>query len=526
MPLHPALIAGVSVLAGAVHGFAFGATYPAALQLLGFTILAAIVFWLRSRRRWGTLFLCIAGFWLASSAIGLRWMADAMVSEHVLGIALGGLTYVILTAGLCWLSVLCLWITAVLSAPLRSDALCCALFSSALLCGEALREFLLPSFPWLSVGYAHIDSPFAWLLPLIGVQGVDWVVQFAVFLIGALGVSIAATRSPRTLTLTCVALVAIGLGVSSRLVPTLTRDAGSLRVAVMQTAVSTKEKFRASLLARHLTEIGDFAQKHDAQLILTPETAVPTTLRALTPAQEQFLERIVSPSRALLLGAFAEDSRGDVFNSAVMLQQVAAAPTGVQRTTYIKQHLAPIGEYAPPGFRWIADLLNLPMSNLRSTADTPRNFQVFGVTIIPSVCQDLLYGGDLRTTSAAPRMLVNLSNVAFFSDSLARKQFLNIARARALEQQVPVLIAANFGPTAFIDADGVIERQLPPATPGALEADIRPRQGATPYARFGDAFVLLMFALTAVWTLGTWADGWLESRRPPKLSSASAAQKP
>jgi apolipoprotein N-acyltransferase len=495
-------IASLSVLAGAVHGFAFGATYPAALQLFGFTILAAVVFWLRSRRQWATLFLCIAGFWLASSAIGLRWMADAIISEHVLGIALGGLTYVILTVGLCWLSVLCLWMTAVLAAPIRSDALCCALFSSALPCGEALREFLLPSFPWLSIGYAHVDSPFAWLLPLIGVHGVAWVVQFAVFLVGALGVATVATRSARVLTFAFAAFVAVGLGMSSRWVPTLTRDAGSLRVAVMQTAISTKDKFRASLLARHLTEIGDFAQNHDAQLILAPETAVPTTLRALTPAQEQFLERSISPSRALLFGAFAEDSRGDVFNSAVILQHVAAAPRGIQRTVYIKQHLAPIGEYAPPGFGWIADLLDLPLSNLRSTEDTARNFQVFGVTIVPSVCQDLLYGGDLRTTSAAPRVLVNLSNVAFFSDSLARSQFLNIARTRALEQQVPVLIAANFGPTAFIDAGGAVARQLPPAIPGALEVVIHPRKGTTPYARFGDAFTFLVFGLTGVWTLG------------------------
>jgi apolipoprotein N-acyltransferase len=518
-PLRQGLVAAISVLAGAVHGFAFGATHPAALQLFGLTSLAAIVFWLRSWRRWGSLFLCIAGFWLASYAIGLRWMAAALVSEHVLGIALGGLTYGLLTVALCWLSVLCLWMTAVLSAPIRSEALCCALFSSALVVGEALREFLLPSFPWLSVGYAHIDSPFAWLLPLIGIQGVDWIVQFAAFLIGALGVSAIATRSPRALTLACAAAVAIGVGMSSRLVPTLTHDAGSLRVAVMQTAISTKDKFRASLLARHLTEIGDFAQNHDAQLILTPETAVPTTLRALTPVQEQFLERSVSPSRALLFGAFAEDSRGDVFNSAVMLQRAATTPAGIQRTVYIKRHLAPIGEYAPLGFRWLADLLNLPLSNLRSTEDTPRNFQVFGITIIPSVCQDLLYGDDLRTTSAAPRMLVNLSNVAFFSDSLARDQFLNIARARALEQQVPVLIAANVGPTAFIDAEGAIERQLPPAAPGALEVVIRPRQGTTPYARFGDAFVFLMFALTGVWAVGGWADGWFKSRRRPKLKS-------
>jgi apolipoprotein N-acyltransferase len=84
---------------------------------------------------------------------------------------------------------------------------------------------------------------------------------------------------------------------------------------------------------------------------------------------------------------------------------------------------------------------------------------------------------------------------------------------------VPVLIAANVGPTAFIDAEGAIERQLSPAAPGALEVVIRPRQGTTPYARFGDAFVFLMFALTGVWTVGGWADGWFKSRRKPNLNS-------
>jgi apolipoprotein N-acyltransferase len=205
----------------------------------------------------------------------------------------------------------------------------------------------------------------------------------------------------------------------------------------------------------------------------------------------------ITASRALLFGAFAEDSRGDVFNSAVMLQQGAGPTPHVERTTYIKQHLAPIGEYAPPGFKWIADLLDLPMSNLRSTRDSPRNFRVFGVTVVPSVCQDLLYGEDLRSTADGPRLLINLSNIEFFNDELARAQFLNVARARALEQQIPVLIAANYGPTAYIDAQSVVQQQLPFAAMEALEATVRTRQGTTPYARYGRMFLYLLLALTA-----------------------------
>jgi apolipoprotein N-acyltransferase len=497
----------VSLLAGCAQGLAFGAPYPAALQLFACTILGGIVFPLRSQRRWGLLLLACAAFWLASCATGLRWIADALLSPDMLGIALGTLVYGMLVVGLSCLSILCLWGATVLSAPIRSEVLCCAFFSSALLGADLLRELLLPSFPWLSMGYAHVEWPFAVLLPLIGVQGVGWVAQFVALLLGALCVSLAVTRTAQGPTVALVTVCALGAALSSRaaaMVTTLTRDAGSLRVVAMQTVVPVKDKFRASLFAKHLTGIGDFARSHDAaQLILTPETAVPTSLRALTPAQEQFLAGSVTASRALIFGAFAEDSRGDVFNSAVMLQRVADAPAAVQRTVYIKQHLAPVGEYAPPGFRWIAALLHFRISNLRATQDAPRNFAISGITVIPSVCQDLLYGDDLRTTTANPRLLVNLSNVAFFKSPLARAQFLNIARARALEQQLPVLIAANYGPTAFIDATGVIERVLPAETEGALEVTVHPRMGTTPYARFGNAFLYLAIALTVAATLGT-----------------------
>jgi apolipoprotein N-acyltransferase len=515
----------VSLLAGCTHGLAFGASYAAALQLTAFALLGGIVFLLRARRQWGLLLLCCAAFWLASYTIGLRWIADALTSTDMLGFALGSLVYGMLVAGLSCLSILCLWAATIVSAPIRTDALCCACLSSALLAAELLREMLLPSFPWLSVGYAHVEGPFAALLSLVGVQGVSWVAQFVALWLGALAVSFATTRALRTTTMTLVAVIALGAVLFPRVIEkmaTFTKEAGSLRVAVMQTAVSVREKFRASLFARHLTEIGDFARAHDgAQLILTPETAVPTTLRALTPAQQQFLSANVTASRALLFGAFAEDSRGDVFNSAVMLQRTTDGTAGVpapavQRTVYIKQHLAPIGEYAPPGFGWIATLLDLPMSNRRSTQDIVHNFSVSGITIIPSICQDLLYGDDLRTTTENPRLLVNLSNVAFFKNPLARAQFLNIARARALEQQVPVLIAANYGPTAFINAAGAVERELPADTPGALEVTVHPRTGTTLYARSGNWLLYLMMAAGATPAFASRSLRPLASRHPQR----------
>jgi apolipoprotein N-acyltransferase len=492
------LTVSIALAAGAVHGCAFGAGHAASLQFGGIVVLGILSFRLRAQRRWGVLLVCIAAFWIASNALGLRWIAGAITADSELGLALGSAAYALLSVGLCALTVALSW-AAVRASPHLIDALCCALFAGAILAADLLREFCLPSFPWLYAGYAHLDSPFAALLPFVGVDGLSWASLFAALLVGSFSAteSARAALTNRMSTAVCVALVAV-TAVATREAPRLTREAGTLRVALMQTAMPRREKFKASLFGRHLAQIGDFANAHDAQLIVTPETAVPTTLRALTATQAQFLNHTVTASKALLFGAFAEDSRGDVFNSAVMLQEVATPAPHVERTIYIKQHLAPFGEYAPPGFQWITDLLELPMSNLRSTPDSPHNFRLFGVTIIPSVCQDLLYGDDLRTTAAGPRLLVNLSNVEFFNDPLARAQFLNIARARALEQQVPVIIASNYGPTAMIDAEGVVRRQLPPAAVEALEVTVRTREGTTAYARHGNLMLFLALALTCV----------------------------
>ncbi|HEY6926626.1 MAG TPA: hypothetical protein VI653_24285, partial [Steroidobacteraceae bacterium] len=313
-------ILAASPLAGMAHGLAFGAKHPAVLQWPAFAALGVIVLLLRSRRQWALLLTCCALFWLASYAMGLRWIGSAMIAQDGLGPALGTLVYCLLVCGLACASILSLWLAALLGTSIRSDALYCATLSSAMLCGDLLRELLLPSFPWLAVGYAHVEGPISSLLPVIGVEGAGWFAQCTALLCGASVLSVAHRRVPRQSALIMTAMLAAAV-VLPLAIPAATRDQGSLRIAALQTAVPPRDKFRASLFGQHLQEIGDFVRDHPAQLIITPETAVPTTLRALTPVQKAFLEGGVSPTRAVLFGAFAEDSREDVFNSAVMLQR-------------------------------------------------------------------------------------------------------------------------------------------------------------------------------------------------------------
>ena len=99
----------------------------------------------------------------------------------------------------------------------------------------------------------------------------------------------------------------------------------------------------------------------------------------------------------------------------------------------------------------------------------------------------------------APTAFVNVSNIAWFGDTLAVDQHLNISRLRAMELSRPMLRATNTGATAIIDHQGRVTQQLPRFTRGTLIGSYEGRTGLTPYARWATAWGLKpLWAICAV----------------------------
>ena len=88
-------------------------------------------------------------------------------------------------------------------------------------------------------------------------------------------------------------------------------------------------------------------------------------------------------------------------------------------------------------------------------------------------------------------LLVNVSNVAWFGDSLAPAQHLQIARLRAIETGRMHLAATNTGITAAIDRDGRVLKRLPQFAEARLEIAAQGYSGATPYVRLHDWPIIL-----------------------------------
>ena len=270
-----------------------------------------------------------------------------------------------------------------------------------------------------------------------------------------------------------------------------TQPAGApLKVALVQTdfAQSLKwdparfeEVLRVNLeLAREA-----FAQPQTPALVVLPETTLPTLLDRLPEGYLEVFAGLASQAGGdLVMGAFRRDAEERIYNAAISL---GSAP--VQR--YAKQHLVPFGEYSPPLFGWFYELAQIPMSDQTRGAPDQQPMRFGDQQVALNICYEDLFGAELIRALPAATLMLNLSNLAWYGDSLAQPQHLQIARVRALETGRPMLRSTNTGMTAVVQPDGSVAAVLPAFERGVLHAEVRGHQGTTPYARWGDRLALL-----------------------------------
>lgn len=113
-----------------------------------------------------------------------------------------------------------------------------------------------------------------------------------------------------------------------------------------------------------------------------------------------------------------------------------------------------------------------------------------------------MFGNEVIRDLPAARVLVNVSNDAWFGRSFAPHQHFQIARLRAIETGRDLVRATNTGVTALVDATGRVRARLPSFEVGVLQGKVQPRVGATPYVRWGDLPVLAWMAASMMMAAG------------------------
>ncbi len=366
-----------------------------------------------------------------------------------------------------------------------------------------VRGWVFTGFPWLATGYAHSDSPLGGYAPLVGVYGMGWL---AALLASTIALTLLARRAHPVALALLVLLPAGGQALKSI---AWTQAAGeAISVRLLQGNVPQDMKFSPEQLAASLTLYQRLVSAEAADLIVTPETALPMLAAHLPPG---YLEGLAAFSQAsgstLLIGLPWTTAPGIYLNSALGILPGQAAAY-----RYDKHHLVPFGEFIPPGARWFVDLMQMPLSDFGRGDLVQVPLTVKTQAVLPNICYEDLFGEEIAAQLSAaadrgtpvPSILLNISNIAWFGDIIALPQHLQVSRLRTMETGRPMLRATNTGATAVIDARGKVTALLPPFTEGTLASRVQGMQGLTPYIRFGNVLpVGAAFAvLLAVWLNG------------------------
>jgi apolipoprotein N-acyltransferase len=432
-------------------------------------------------------------FGIGQFGAGVSWVYISIHLYGNAGLALSLASMFLLVMYLALFPALMGWLLAK-GRITSAGAFLVAAFPAAWTLSEWLRSWLFTGFPWLNLGYSQIDGPLAGLAPVTGVYGVGWA--------GALSAGLlawAVHARGRTRLIAPAALLVLWSTAWGLLQVQWTQPAGPLLAATLvQGNIPQDQKWQPDEQAATLQRYLSLTREHlDSDIVVWPETAVPAFYDQM---RDSFLEPLRGELRAagisLLTGIPVLDRTGwDYYNAVISLDRLDRF--------YYKVHLVPFGEYLPLRRLLESALSFLPVPQADFSAgdiDQPL-LHAAGYPVGASICYEIAFGEQLIAALPEAALLVNVSNDAWFGDSLAPHQHLEMARMRALETGRFLLRATNTGISAIIDERGellVRSRQFETQTIGAA---VQPRAGATPYVLWGNGPLVVAALLVLLATL-------------------------
>ena len=371
---------------------------------------------------------------------------------------------------------------------------------SAWTLSEWMRGWALTGFPWLTTGYAHTSSPLAGFAPLLGVYGVSWAVAL---LAGA--VALLPFKKQSAISLVLIILT-LGVGYGLIMIDWTQANGQPISVRLLQGNVPQELKFDPRHIPPTLVLYRDMIRQAPADLIATPETAMPLFLHQLPKDYLTQMSQYAQQTNShILLGLSVSDSYTVYANSVIgITPEPFNRMNGIPyQYRYDKHHLVPFGETIPFGFHWFVAMLNMPLGSFTPGTTAQAPFAIKDQWVLPNICYEDLFGEEIADQISnnyfdgkpPASILLNVSNIAWFGDSIALPQHLQISQMRALETGRPMLRSTNTGTTAVIDPKGRVVAKLAPYTRGTLSASVQGMQGVTPYILGGNWLIVSLTVL-------------------------------
>lgn len=352
-------------------------------------------------------------------------------------------------------------------------------FPAVLVLTEWLRGWLFTGFPWLAIGYTQMDTPLSGLAPIVGVYGISLAVALGAGLLWALVGWRGRARLAAAAGLTLIWLA----GAAVDRIEWTRADGKAFRATVVQANIPQAVKWDPDTRVSTLRAYVELTRENwSSDLVVWPETAVPDFLHAV---REGLIEPLAQEAREneseLVLGIPVVDFETRRYYNALL-------SIGSVEDSYYKRHLVPFGEFIPfkAALGSLAKAFDVPMSDFSAGSDGRPLLRVGPHLAGVSICYEDVFPAEVIEALPEAAYLINVSNDAWFGDSAAPHQHLQMARMRARETERWLVRATNTGISAILDHRGAPVGTLPLFERGTLSAEVQPRRGATPFARVGN----------------------------------------
>lgn len=445
---------------------------------------------------WHTLFWGI-GFFSA----GLHWIYFGIIRfiniNHYFSVFLVIVLIIYLTCFPILFSIACVALRAILSKTQDLIIIIPILWSIT----ERFRSNSLFGFPWLQFGYSQIDGPMKGIAPILGVEGITFLL---VFISSLLAFSIKTTQLlPFMITLIIICIFPVTKNQWYHEEPQYITKISLIQGNIDQ-CLNWHENNIQSTLKIYMEHTLPVLKQ--AKIIIWPESAIPGN----EISHNQFLIKLDNQLRTykthLITGVIDTkliENNFYHYNSIIVLgNNIPYKYPSCNR--YNKHQLVLCAEYFPyqTFFKPILEYLHIPISFMQKGLYLQPQLHAANIKINAAICYEVILGEQIRHNfKSNSNFLLTISNDIWFGDSIGPWQHFQMVRMRALELGRPMLCCTNNGITAILRADGSIQSQLPQFVSTVLTENVIPTTGITPYAKFGSIWLFGLIIVFIIWMI-------------------------
>jgi len=219
-------------------------------------------------------------------------------------------------------------------------------------------------------------------------------------------------------------------------------------------------------------------------------------LNEIKKYKELFSEKF-SQNHLIVLGVnnFENLNEKKYYNSLVILNHNLEVIS-----VYNKINLVPFGEFLP--FENILSKFGLKKITKGYNSFSPGNKrqiinlgEKFNKKILPLICYEIIYTGKIKKKNEFPDLLVNISEDAWFGDSIGPYQHFSKAIFRSIEEGVFTARSANKGISAFINPNGRVVKSINTRESGNIELSFPYFNKPTVFSNYGNKIFFLIILL-------------------------------